>query len=174
MPRPGGIKQFVGGSGTSLGLGPFGNAYTFDVNKFTDDDYGVMAPSYTTYFFINHEQELQLPVGSKNKYFSALTVFVTGIGALQVQPIVNTPGNAVKNVINPAKPWALTQTLADDIELTGLDVKARRCAFKIFVTPFGISGVGPVTDVQFVLSHLGITIQKHPVAPQSGVNRSSA
>lgn len=173
LARPGGLKQFVGGSGVSLAKGPFGNAYIFDPTKLTDDDYGQMFPYYTTYFFINHEQELQLPVGSKNKYYSALTTFITGVGALQITPLVNTLTNPIKNVIDPAKPWVLTQTLADDTEWSGLDVKARRCAFKISVTPFDPAAIAPPTDVQFVLSHLGITIQKHPVSPQAGVNRGS-
>jgi len=166
LARPDGVEDFVVGSG---GNPSFGNVYTFDSAKFTDDDYGVMAPSYTTYFFVNHEMEQQLPLGMMNKYYSALTTFIIGIGNPQITPQVNVLGNATKNVIDPAKPYVLTQNLADDQEWTGLDVRARRCAFKISVTP--IQGT---TDVNFVLSHLGLRLQKHPVTPQSGINRSYA
>lgn len=169
MPRANGIKQFVVGSGHGNGtLGPFGNVYTFDPAKLTDDDYGGMLPMYMTYFFINHEQELQLPVGSRRKYFSALTTFVTGVGSLILTPQANRVGNIPKQIIDPAKPWILTQDLADDLEWTGSDISARRMAMQIAVKP-----LPGTTDVQFVLSHMGISVSKHPVAPQAGINRGS-
>lgn len=167
MPRPNGVKQFVVGSGHGNGtLGPFGNVYTFDAAKLTDDDYGGMLPMYMTYFFINHEQELQLPVGSRRKYYSALTTFITGVGSLILTPHSNRVGNIPKQIISPAMPWILTGTQDDDKEWTGTDIAARRMAIQIAVKP-----LPGTTDVQFVLSHLGITVSKHPVSPQSGVNQ---
>jgi hypothetical protein len=170
MPRPNGISQFVVGSGKGNGTpGPFGNVYTFDPAKLTDDDYGGMLPSYTTYFFVNHEMEQQLPVGTFRKLYSAVTTFIIGTGSLILTPHSNIIGNIPKQVFDPSKPWILTNTLNEDNEWTGLDVTARRMAMQISVTP-----LPGTTDVQFVLSHLGIRLQKHPVAPQSGVNRSYA
>lgn len=168
LARPNGIYQFTVGSGPLNGVN-FGNVYTFDATKLTDDDYGGMLPSYTTYFMVNHEMEMQLQLGVKRKYYSALTIFITGVGKLQIQALANTLTNAVKNIVDPGKPWVLTQNLADDIEFTGLDVTARRCAFKVSVAP-----AAGTTDVQFVISHMGAAIQKHPVSPQAGSSRGSA
>ena len=167
LPRPDGTKQFVVGSGHGNGtLGPFGNVYTFDLSKLTDDDYGGMLPSYMTYFFINHEQELQLPVGSRRKYYSALSTYITGVGSLILTPHANRVGNIPKQIISPALPWILTATQDDDKEWTGLDIGARRMAVQIAVKP-----LPGTTDVQFVLSHMGISVSKHPTSPQAGVNQ---
>lgn len=175
LARAGGIDQFCVGSGnTSFSAGAFGNVYIFDPTKFTDDDYGQMFPSYTTYFFLNHDMETQMQLGGKRKFFGGqlpLSTFITGTGQLQITPLANTVANNVTPLESLA-PWTLSQTQADDIEFP-LEVSARRCAFRISVNPLpGLNAIGgPNTDVNFLLSHLSVPVMKHPVSALAGRNR---
>ncbi len=169
LARSATVDQLVVGSGnTSFASGAFGNVYTFDPTKFTDDDYGQMFPAYTTYFFVNHDREQEMQLGGKRKFLGGptqpLSIFITGVGIMKITPIKNTAGNFVVP-LSALKPWALEKNQQDDIELP-MEVSARRCAFKIEVNP-----LPGTTDVNFLLTHLTIPIMKHPVSALGGVNR---
>ncbi|HLW53762.1 MAG TPA: hypothetical protein VKW06_13060 [Candidatus Angelobacter sp.] len=91
--------------------GNFGNVYTFEATELTDDDYGQMFPLYTTYFFVNHDMEQQMQLGSKRKLFGGeggkpLTAFITGVGKLVITPLVN--------ILLPTNGWRLSRRFLAD------------------------------------------------------------
>lgn len=161
LARPNGVQQFCLGCGNGVTPGQqagFGQVYFLDPTKLTDDDYGQIVPYWTSYFFVNHEQEqaLQLQAGRKNFVYSAY--YVTGVGQLVVTPYV-------ANLANPypaSLPRTLNVTQNNDIEIP-LNVSGSRVAFKIAVTP--LQGQ---TDVQFNLQKMIVWVRKHAVSAIRG------
>jgi hypothetical protein len=183
--RPTGPEFCVGGgNGVTPGLMPsFGNVYSFNPLKFTDDDYGQMSPYYTLYGFINHEMEQQIGCGSHRKLYKSISLFVTGVGYVIVTPLADT----LTNPWTPSLPYPLSGNGAagdtgwgvggyglggfggvpgsgvsgttDDLYI-GMNVSTERCFFKIQVVP--ISGQ---TDVQFNLQKFVATLVQHPWSP---------
>lgn len=119
---------FFAGNGQAPGAAAgFGNVYTLNAALEADDDYGAIASYYTTYFFVNHEQEQALQLGSHRKTLCYLTAFISGSGDVTITPLINSLTN----------PWPLTaaRTLAAsptaDLEWTGGSATGQRMAFKI-------------------------------------------
>ncbi|HEY2496565.1 MAG TPA: hypothetical protein VGK24_05810 [Candidatus Angelobacter sp.] len=159
---PNGVKKLCvcGGNGVAPGqstVNAFGNVYFFDALKLTDDDYGVMSPYYITYFFVNHDMEQQLGIGSHRKQFGdmehPLTLFVSGVGLLTITPLLNTLTNA-QPAITPDAGLPLSQAPTGDTELQA-DVTGERVAFKISVAP-----LPGTTDVQFNLQKMVVPIMR--------------
>lgn len=91
MYRSAGNLSMVLGGGNSAtpGDGGFGNVYTLNPNKYTDDDYGQVNSYYFTYAFVNRGAEQALQVGSHQKGFLGLLANVTwpaGTMLIQVAP----------------------------------------------------------------------------------------
>jgi len=117
--------------------GSFQNVYTLNPAKFTDDDYGLIAPYYTTYFFVNAIQESGLrnekgePLGAYRKILAYLTAFVAGVGNVTITAFPDSLTN----------PWPLTctRTLAAnptyDLEWAGGNVIGQRIAIRVASTP---------------------------------------
>jgi hypothetical protein len=83
-----------GGNGVTPGVGGFGNAYTLNPNKYTDDDYGLVSSFYTTYGFVNRGAEQALQVGSHQKgFFGCLATVTWPAGTMLVQVAPNNPAN---------------------------------------------------------------------------------
>jgi hypothetical protein len=161
ITREGNEQQmwFGGGNGLALGSGTgFGNAYYLDPAKLTDDDYGEIFSPYTTYFFINHEQEQQLGVGSHRKLFVYLSLYITGTGRVQITPLVD----GLTFPWTPTPIYNLSSTINHDLEF-GLNVTGERVAFKI--TPLPMPNQ---TDKQFNLQKMVVTIKQEPMAPVRG------
>src|SRR5579863_1548270 len=176
LARSANVDQFCVGSGPNAAGTSFGNVYLFSNTLFTDQDYGQMFPSYTTYFFVNHDMETQMQLGGKLKLYGGdgqkpLTVFVTGVGLLRITPLANVVANKV--VAQPALgTYAISQNQTDDIEIA-VNVAARRCAFQISILPNTLGGTAnPTTDVSFSLSHLTVPVMAHPTTKVAGVNRN--
>lgn len=176
LARPGGIIQFVCGSGPTAAGQSFGNMYTFDPAKLTDDDYGVIGgtsakggPRYMTYFFVNHEMEQTLQLGGSHKLYDAASTFVTGTGKFQFDVHANVMGNVIKRGLDPARPWILTGDIGEDLPWTGLDTNALRVALDFYVTP-----EAGKTDVQMSFSHASMRLKKHPVSPDTGATKGHA
>lgn len=96
MYRSAGALSLVlaGGNGVTPGVGGFGNAYTLNANKYTDDDYGLVSSYYYTYGFVNRGAEQQLQVGSHQKGFFGILATVTWpAGTLLIQVAPNNPSN---------------------------------------------------------------------------------
>lgn len=146
ITRPNNKTQFVLGSGNGLGLTTgYGNAYYLDSAKFTDDDYGQVNSYYTTYFFINHDAEQQLGVGSHRKLFTYLTQFISGVGKVSITPFAETLTNPWK--ATPA--YTLSTTSNHDSEW-GLNINAERTAFKTQASP--VVGPNLIFDSDGVIS----------------------
>ena len=96
MYRQAGTLSLVlgGGNGATPGASGFGNVYTLNPNKYTDDDYGLVSSYYYTYGFVNRGSEQQLQVGSHQKGFLGVLATVTWpAGTMLVQVAPNNPAN---------------------------------------------------------------------------------
>jgi hypothetical protein len=99
MYREAGSLQVVMGGGNSVTpststTNAFGNVYTLNPNKYTDDDYGQVNSYYFTYGFLNRGMEQQLQVGSHQKGFIGVLATVTWpAGTLLIQVAPNNPAN---------------------------------------------------------------------------------
>jgi hypothetical protein len=148
----GGTGMYPGSGGL---LNGYNNSYWFDPTKLTDDDYGQMAPYYVTYFFVNHEMEMQIQVGAHRKLFKRYAAFITGTGQFKLTPYAASLSNPW-----PSPPmWPLQRTMTYDLG-DGLNVSTERCAFKIASLP--LTGH---TDNGFNLAKFIPTLCQEPVSP---------
>jgi hypothetical protein len=159
---PGGLPPeslsvvLMGGNGATPGASAgFGNVYTLSAAKLTDDDYGIVAPYYTTYFFVTHDQEQtlrcqdgtgnQVPLGAMRKLLQYVTAYVPGTG----QIVLTYFCDALTN------PWALTTTRTltanpkYDLECGGGSAIGQRIAIRFATIP----NTGQ-TDNGFSLQHV--------------------
>lgn len=144
------------GNGVRPGTQPgFGNVYSLDPQKLTDDDYGAMSPFYTMYFFLSRDTETALGVGSMRKLYKGISEFISWIGSLTITPYA-------ASLTNPwPGPPPMQQLSAPTEDLYhGLNVSTERMAVKFSVAPL----VGS-TDVQFNLQHVAVRVQQHPMSP---------
>lgn len=162
--------EFCMGAGNGRALGAaagFANVYRLDAAKYTDDDYGQIVPYYAPYFFVNHDQEQQLGVGSHRKLFAYLTAFLSGIGSMVITPY----GDSLNNAWPSTPPIPMSETPTYDFSL-GLNVLADRCTFKLQPVPI-TDAADPNytngTDVAFDVGKLIISMKQEPVSPVSGV-----
>lgn len=146
---------FGGGFG---GTGTGANVYTLDSTKYSDDDAGIIPSYYTTYFFVSHEMEQALQLGSRRKEFDYIMAFVGGVGTISFTPLVCSLTNPQAATPN----FALTMDPKFDIE-TDINVITTRCAFKIAPSPL----VGQ-TDAYFSLQKLVVMMKKAPWQPVRG------
>lgn len=114
-----------------FGSAPYGNIYSLNATKLTDDDFGVIQPSYTTASFLAHDAEIALQLGSHRKSVQYVMAFVSGTGVLTITILCDTLTN----------PWPLTgvRTLSQnpqyDLEWTGGSASAQRFFFKFSTAP---------------------------------------
>ena len=153
IQRPGNIWQMQ----VSMS---YGNLYYFDSAKLTDDDLGQIFPYYQTYFFVNHEMEQALQVGSHRKVYRKVCAFVTGVGYAYLTPLVDSrynlwPSTSMRQLSADSGP-ASAQTYDQEWSIW---VRGERVAFRVSVAP-----LPGTTDVQFNLQKLIVTIGKDPVA----------
>ncbi len=142
-----------------LGSNSFGNFYYLDSAKLTDDDHGQIFSNWTSYFFVNHDQEMQLGVGSHVKLIAYLTALVQGTGRIMVIPFVNSLQNPW-----PATPFLpLSSVPTQDLEIP-TNTLGERVAFKIVVAP----NAGQ-TDAYFNLQKLVVTIRENTWWPVRGM-----
>jgi hypothetical protein len=128
---------FFGGNGQTLGAAAgFGNIYTLNPSKFTDDDYGQIDPYYVSYFFLDPQtrQALQIKGGR------LLLAYVLA----QIQPM---PGDSNSQVTltyygdSLNNPWPLTTTRTmttpfyGDRNFGGGMAQGERIAIKISSSP---------------------------------------
>lgn len=159
IARPDGITALAVGSGTNAAGNSFGNFYTFDDDKLTDDNYGKMTPYYITYAFVNHDTEQQLGVGSHRKLFVYFTIAITGVGQWFITPL----GNSLNN------PWPSTPLVPLKTESTfdsgmGLNVSSERVFFKIQVVPLKNQ-----TDVSMQINKFVVSLKQDSISPVGGV-----
>jgi len=150
LQRPNGPEMCVGALN--------GQLYYFDSAKYSDDDYGQIFSYWTSYFFVNHDQEIALGVGAHEKLFAYLTLYVTGVGQIMAIPY----GASLSNPL-PATPlYPLKMTQPHDTEWP-INVLTPRCAFKIAAAP-----LPGQTDAYFNLQKMVATIRQNAWFPVSG------
>ena len=119
------------------------------------DDGAAIASYYTTYFFLHHELEQQLQVGSHRKLFEYLAMFVEGSGTLSLTAYLASSGAA-----SAQQPLALSNPGLKDLELP-INVAAERVSFRV-----GTSAAG----AWFRLQKFIPSLRPDPWAPVRGVN----
>lgn len=155
MYRPGNIApQMVFGCLTPTAGA---NSYILNPGQFFDDDFGQINASYTTYFFVSHEMEQALQVGSHRKVYTLAAAFITGLGTWTITPLMA----ALTNPQNTSPAWPLSATQGFDQDF-GINVETTRCAFTIQSQP--TSG----NATWFKLQKLVINMGKAPWAPTRG------
>jgi hypothetical protein len=153
MARAEGQTAMTFGCGQS-----FGEAYTLDSTLLTDQDYGQIAPQYTTYFFVEHEQEQQYGLGLQRKLAKQINLFVSGTGKLIVTPLADSLSNAWPSPF----PITLSQTPTYDQPM-GLNVSGERIAFQIASQP-----LDGQTDNGFNVGKIILMLATAPVAQTRG------
>lgn len=133
------------------------NAYTLNAAQYNDDDYGVIPASYTTYFFVSHEMEQALQVGSHRHIYTLAQAFISGVGTWSLTPLAA----AVSNAFPTSDQYPLTLDPYFDIDF-GINVNTTRCAFRIQASP--TDGL----NSYFKLQKLVINIAKDPNSPVRG------
>jgi hypothetical protein len=153
------IMFFCGGNGQALGSGTgYGNVYYLDDAKLTDDDYGEIFPFYTTYFFIAAELAQAIGSGVHRKLFQYLSLFVGGVGRIQITPLID----ALSNNWPSTPAYTLSTNPTFDLEF-GLQALGERCAFRI--TPLPMPNQ---TDKKFNLQKMVVTVRQDAIAPIRG------
>ena len=153
---------FLAGNGQPPGASAgYGNVYALSSAKLTDDDYGLIQPYYTTFFFVSHEAEQALQLGAHRKMLSYFMAQLQGVGQIVITALCN----------NLSNPWPLVclRTLTPlpnfDVEWAGGNVQAQRIAFKLASVPMA-SG----TDNSFLCQKLVAAIRPAAHMPVRGAN----
>jgi hypothetical protein len=133
------------------------NSYIVNANQYHDDDFGLIPASYTTYFFVSHEMEQALQVGSHRHVYTLAQAFISGVGTWTLTPLAAS----LNNPFPPSPSFPLNSDPGYDIDF-GINVTTTRCAFMIQAAP--ISGL----DSYFKLQKLVINMAKDPNAPTRG------
>jgi hypothetical protein len=167
LVRPGNQRLLFFAGGLRNG-NAYGNAYSLDPTKLTDDDYGQMFPYYTTYAFTDHDQEQGLGLGSDIHLYKHIHAFIPGVGQVTITPIVDS----LYNFQPPLSPRLLTSDLnqgtflKSDLEWSGMMTRGHRVFFRIAVQP-----LPGATDVQIRVQKFIVGMMKDALMQfrQSGV-----
>lgn len=150
-----------GGAGVNPGTNTgFGNLYSLDPTKFTDDDYGAMQPYYVTYFLVDNDAELAFQLGSGRHSYQRISAFIAGIGMVSFIPLVNSMNNPMPE----SSPRILSadtniaNALPNELEWT-TSITGQRVAFRIQVQP-----LPGTTDVQMRLQKWIVGMSKDVIA----------
>jgi hypothetical protein len=152
--------QIVFGGSNNAGAA---QSYILNPAQFYDDDFGTIPWSYTTYFFVSHEMEAALQVGSHRHIYTMAQAFISGVGTWYLTPLACSLNNAF-----PASPsFPLTSDPFFDVDF-GINVTTTRCAFRVQGNP-----VSPSLDSAAKLQKLVVNMQKDPNAPVRGTSGGS-
>jgi hypothetical protein len=168
MYRAAGALSLVLGGGNGLTPGSaagYGNVYTLNPAKFTDDDFGQIYPYYTTYFFIDPEKAMALQLKGQRLLLAYLMAYI------QPQPgDTNSQVTATYYPDDLTNPWPLSTTRVltpgfyKDRQFGGGMCTGERIAIKISSSPI----IG--TDNSFVMSRLTAFLRDAKLI-MSGVNK---
>ncbi len=169
MPRGAGDLEpvFFTGNGTTLNtavLG-YGQCYTLNPAKFTDDNYGQLSPYYVTFMMPGDEMEQAKEIAGYRKLLVYLMAYISVpvVSKLTVTPYADqltTPWPTVTTrTLSPGAP-------ASDIELAANSAYGNRIAVKFSAAP--IPG-GGATDCGFNLQRFTVWLRKMRLAVRGTV-----
>lgn len=156
MYRAPGLLQTVFMGGATAAGKVFGNCYTLNQAKMTDDDYGLVQPYYVTAALPTDEQKLafQLPAMGmlETAYFTGT---LSWYGNLLVQPYVNVL----------TKPWSRNLLIPPipagaELNWSGGQASGYRFFIKIAIQPFANS-----TDCSFNIAKLALAVKANARMP---------
>ena len=154
--RPGQAQpQIVFGMENALGEP---QSYILNPLQFHDDDFGVIPASYTTYFFVSHEMEQALQVGSHRHVYTLAAAFISGTGTWSIIPLAAS----LSNMFPQSAQYPLSGDPQFDPDF-GINVETTRCAFTIQAQPLANS-----QDSFFKLQKLVINMAPAPWAKVRG------
>lgn len=141
--------------------GAYGNVYTLDPDLLTDDDYGVVAPYYTTFAFPDPEMAQGFGIGGGLKMVSYAYGLISGVGTMTL--------SVRYNLLSKIWPIAQALTMAanpdNDTEWGSGQATGKRFWFRFASTP--TTG----TDNEFELNNWVAAIKKNAKMPVRGSNR---
>ncbi len=149
VERSDGTAQMFLGNGVANG-----KVYQLSDAQLSDDG-AAIGSYYTTYFFLHHELEQALQIGSHRKLFAYLTIYAAGSGALNLTAYADDTSFA-----SALTPLSLSNPPPKDLELP-INVLGERVAFRL-----GTSAVG----AWFKLQKFIPSLRSEPWAPVRGVN----
>jgi hypothetical protein len=152
------VMAFSGGTGTNLAAAGLASVYTLREGFIdgVDDDFGPFASYYAPYFMLSASEAQALQLGTHRKIYLFLTMIISGIGQVRVQPRVNRNN----------KPWWRTSRLAplvlepDNDLYVPLNVLGERVSFCVQVVP-AVGG----TQAGFRLSNMTVAMKDDPWSP---------
>jgi len=149
VERSDGTAQTFLGNGTGTG-----KIYQLSDTQFSDDGAAINS-YYTTYFFLHHELEQALQIGSHRKLFAYLTIYAAGSGALNLTAYADDTSFA-----SALTPLSLSNPPPKDLELP-INLVGERVAFRL-----GTNFPG----AWFKLEKFIPSLRPEPWAPVRGVN----
>lgn len=136
---------FFGGNGQAPGVtAGFGNIYTLDPTKLTDDDYGQIFPFYVTFFGPDTEKAQALGLTSVRILAAYCAVQISGTGTVRYTTLCDSLDN----------PWSLSTTRALTAnpkfpqEFAGNQAQGSRMALKIQSSP--VTGTDNGFNLQWI------------------------
>lgn len=159
----GGALLYTGANTVKLAFfagAAYGNVYTLDATKLTDDDYGLIVPYYVGYFAPDSVEAGGLGLGSVRQQHVYTKAFISGVGVVTIAPLTDTLAYAWPLVIRRT----LVASPRFDIEGAGTAV-ADRIALKISTAP------ATGTDNGFVMSRLAYWLRAVGHLPVRGAAR---
>lgn len=126
LTRPGNVIQMCFGAGPGGVAGAsFGNFYSLDPAKLTDDDYGTIVPYYTIYLFGTDEEKQQFQLG-RRLLATYLSMDIQGTGRAAITPYANILSNTFPALpaypLDPNQNHDLEWDMAVDGERIGLRI----------------------------------------------------
>lgn len=141
--------------------GAYGNVYTLDATKYTDDDYGIVVPYYITASLPDPELAQGLGIGGGLKLLAYSYGLIDGVGTMTLSIRYNLL----------SKIWPITQASVmttapnNDTEFAGGQATGKRFWIRFASTP--TTG----TDNYFEVNNWLVAIKKNPRMPVRGSNR---
>ena len=155
--NPSSLQPVFMGGATANGTA-FGNCYTLDQALKTDDDYGAVAPYYTTTATPTSDEEQQYQTGSMLKILAYLTAAIQWLGNLNITVF----GNDLNNPFPCLSVSAITNLTAD-LEWGPPQSPAQRFFLRV-----GSSPLTGQTDNSFLLTKVAAVVKVNARAPVRG------
>lgn len=134
-----------GNTGTTLSPASFGNFYSFDPAKLTDDDFGMLVPYYDTYLFPTEDARQQYQL-TRRVIADYVSLNLQGTGNSKITPYSNQISNTYPDLptfaLSAATPHDLETDMWVDGERIGLRIGSQPANGAFSITSVVITAVG--------------------------------